>query len=227
MSLSNPRTNTSPVQRFFELKLSTGAVTWYDKDAKKNVELDVPFKFVVLDTLSFVGGFNEPAKSGIWSNEVRSVRDEVLTVRTRKGVLAEGVYSDIKDTIKAEGGKFGNSVYIAFQEDGEWKLGNLKLIGAGVSAWFDFTDGKHLDRDPGAAVTGWIEKKKGRNEYFEPVIESWTVDGADLSAASALDEALQDYLKSSQTRKDPTPEPVTYTAPPQQASFTGDMEPPF
>lgn len=212
MSLSKPRTNASPVQRRFELKLAVGAASYYDTEAKNNVTITGPagawadgttypadpeFKFIVLDTLSFVGGYNDSTESGIWSNEIRSTRDEKLTVRTRKGILVEGYYADIKDQIKSDGGKFGNSVYIAYQDGGEWKLGNLKLIGAGVSAWFDFKEGKYFDSDPGVSITGWVGKKKGSNKYFEPIFASWTVPAADLSAASDLDETLQAYFSSS------------------------------
>lgn len=217
MSLSKPRTNTSPVQRRFELKLAAGSATYYDSEAKQNVTVtgpagtwengatytaDAPFKFIVLDTLSFIGGFNEPLNSGIWSNEIRSTRDEKLTVRTSKGVLVEGYYADIKGDIAKDGGKFGNSVYIAYQDGGEWKLGNLKLIGAGVSAWFDFKEGKYFDSDPGVSITGWVGKKKGRNEYFEPIFASWAVPPADIAEAAELDETLQEFLSSSGSKEE-------------------------
>lgn len=225
LSLSKPRGTTSPVQRRFDLKLTdNAAVTYYDRDTKATVpvttpnaewELDKvvpladPFEFIVLDVLSFIGGFHEPSQSGIWSNEVRSTRDQKFVVRTKKGVLVEGLYEVIKEAVKADGGKFGNSVYIAYKDAGEWKLGNLKLIGAGVSAFFDFKDGKYLDSDPGVAITGWVGKKKGRNEYFEPVFASWEVDASDLAAAVAIDEALQVFLESSAgARTEEEPEQV-------------------
>ena len=204
MSLSNPRGTTNPVQRYFTLKLSTGQVTHYNKDAKKDVVVADPFTFIVLDALSVIGGYSDDKKSGIWSNEVRSTRDEELVVRTRDGVLVKGLYSDIRDTIKAEGGKFGKSLFIAFLDDGEWKLGNLKLIGAGFSEWFDFEKGKRFDADPGVLISSWEERRKGRNEYFVPVFESWEVGADDLHAAMELDKQLQEYLGSK--KSDDTPQ---------------------
>lgn len=211
MSLSKPRATTSPVERNFELKLAVGSVGYYDRDAKKNVTVTgpagewekgatypaaPPFRAIVLDVFSFIGGFNNKQQSGIWSNEVRSTRDEEFVVRTRGGVLKQGLYADIRDEVTNPkvGGKFGNSVYIAFREDGEWKLGNLKLIGAGLSAFFDFKKGKFFDSDPGLAITAWQGKQTGTNEYFSPVFESWDVGAADLAAASSLDETLQQFL---------------------------------
>lgn len=238
MSLSKPRGTTSPVQRRFELKLAVGSLTFYDSESKQNVTVvspvgewdkDVtydakpPFKFIILDVLSVIGGFNEPTESGIWSNEIRSTRDEKFVVRTKKGILHEGYYADIKEAIKADGGKFGNSVYLAYNDGGEWKLGNLKLIGAGVRPFFDFKEGVSFDREPGVAIAGWTALKKGRNEYFEPVFKSWSLSDADLAAAVALDESLQQFLSAppaASNDEDSTPS-GGYSAPPL------DEEPPF
>ena len=72
------------------------------------------------------------------------------------------------------------------------------------------------------AITGFTAEKKGRTEYFVPVFESLTVAPADLSAAQALDEGLQEYLNAA-PKVDNEPEPA-HSAP-AQASFTD--EPPF
>lgn len=229
MSLSNPRA-ASPVKRYFRIRSSTGDVVYYDKEARKEVVVETPFKFIVLDVLNIIGGFNDDEKSGIWSNEVRTNDDE-LTVRTKKGVLAKGSYNAIKDRVKADGGKFGNSVYIAYQEDGEMTLGNLQLLGAAVSEWFDFKKGVYLDRDPGVQIASWEHRTKGRNEFEVPVFKSMDVSPESMKAATELDEALQAYLRAAPAARDdrddePRREPIRDEAP----SFSGgydDAEPPF
>lgn len=238
MSLSNPRSNQSPVQKYFSIKSSTGTVTWYDKAAGKEVEVASPFKFIVLDTLNFIGGFHEPSNSGIYSNEVRNTRQESLTVRSKKGVLATGLYDVIKDDVKADGGKFGNSVYIAYRdEDGVQQLGNMKLTGAALSKWFDFRQGRNLDANPGVSLSGWTQEKKGRNEYFAPVFEGLSVSEESHAEAAKLDQELQGYLANAQNRDEQReyaePEP-SFTAPAQQQGFGGfgggsnfDEAPPF
>jgi hypothetical protein len=240
MSLSKPRGTTSPVQRRFELKLAAGSVTYYDSDAKDNVvvtgpagaweegkqyEADSPFKVIVLDVLSVIGGYSDAKSSGIWSNEVRSTRNEEFVVKTRDGVLRRGLYEEIKDVLKGDGGKFGNSIYLAYNDGGEWRLGNVKLIGAGVSAFFDFKKGKSFDRDPGLAIIGWEGMKKGSNKYFSPIFESWQVGEADLESAIALDEDLQRFLSSSVGAKDDQDEPPQAETVSGNANF--DEEPPF
>ncbi len=209
MSLSNPR-SSSPVSRWFQIKGSTGEVGFWDKDEKQFVAVD-PFKVIVLDVLNTISGYHESSQSGIYANELSSARgwtDERLIVRSKSGVLAEGSYTEIKDKVRALGGKFTNSVYVAFHEDGEWKLGNVKLSGAAVSAWMDFTKDIRLDRSPGVGISGWSKERKGATEYYAPEFASWPVPEADLNAAIALDRDLQDYLSNRAAKvEDPEPEP--------------------
>lgn len=208
MSLSNPRSST-PVSRWFQIKGAAGEVGFWDKDDKQFVPVE-PFKVIVLDVLNTVSGYHESSESGIYANELPSVRgwtDERLIVRSKAGVLADGSYAEIKDKVRALGGKFTNSAYVAYEEDGEWKLGNIKLSGAALSAWLDFTKGVRLDREPGVGIRGWEKATKGRTEYFIPEFASWPVPEADLNAAIALDRDLQDYL-SKAPAKEEEPEPA-------------------
>ena len=220
MSLSSPRSE-SPVRKYFRVRASTGDVIHYDKSQGKEVEQDIPFNFIVLDILTTVGGFHEPSNSGIWANEVRSSTKDVLRVKNKSGLLVEGAYSEIKDRLKAVGGKFANSVYIAYRDGGELVLGNINFIGASVSAWFDFSQGKRLDSAPGVAITGFTEQKKGRTEYFVPTFEQWAVGENDLATATALDRDLQEYLASALNRiEDAVEGALRMTAPPVQESFS-------
>ena len=217
MSLSNPRSQ-SPVRRFFKLRgIEGGAVVWYDKGAAAELEVDLPFRFIVLDVLNIIGGFHEPTGSGIYSNEFRDNNVDTIVVKSKAGVLAEGSYNDIKDRVKSVGGKFGNSVYIAYQDGGEWTLGNVNLVGAAVSEWFDFRQGKRLDLDPGVTVTRFDgPRKKGRNEYWVPVFGDWIPSSSDLSDAMDLDKSLQEYLNS-RGKTEKVEEPVSQ--PSVQPSF--------
>lgn len=228
MSLSNPRSQ-SPVRKFFKVQSGTGNVVYWDKAQSKNVRVDIPFRFVVLDSLATIGGFHEPSNSGIWSNEVRSTNKDILRVRHKGGLLAEGLYSDIKDAVRAAGGKFANSVYIAYKEGGETALGNITFIGASVSAWFDFGKGKSFDSDPGVTIAGFSEEKKGRTEYFVPVFERLAVAEDTLQEAANLDRELQQYLDASLSRTDePANDPAPQQSPwdtPAQSSFGGGFSP--
>jgi hypothetical protein len=222
MSLSNPR-EESPVKKFFKVRASTGDVVYYDKSQSKEVEVPLDFKFIVLDVLNTVGGFHEPSNSGIWSNEFRNSTTDVLRVRTKAGVLVEGPYSSIRDRLKALGGKFANSVYIAYRDGGDWTLGNINFVGASVSEWFDFSKGKRFDSQPGVAVTGFEQRTKGRTEYFVPVFAGWDVHGGDLAAAAEMDRGLQEYLHASLGRD--TGDAADVAEPPVQQSFSAPSAP--
>lgn len=223
MSLSNPR-ESSPVRKYFKVKASTGDVIHWDRSQSKEVAAELPFRFIVLDVLNTVGGFNEASGSGIWANEVRSNTD-VLRVRTKNGPLIEGPYGAIKDRLRGLGGKFANSVYIAYREGGELVLGNIQFIGASVSEWFDFRKGRHFDSDPGVAITGFEARQKGRTDYFIPLFEGLTVAPADLAIAQGLDEELQLHLGSHKPEANEEAVEPAYAGGSQSSSFSD--EPPF
>ena len=111
MSLSR-ETIKNPATKFIEWKSSKKAFQFYDKEAEETVEIKLPIEFVILDELSTIKGWHEETESGIYSNEVHSLQNEDLNVRSFKGGdLISGKYSEIKELIKAKGGKYTKSVY--------------------------------------------------------------------------------------------------------------------
>src|SRR3990167_9486263 len=136
MSRSNPGANgaANPAVRWFEWNGEHGVVRYYDKDAKKNVDVGSEFRFVLLDERGSVRGWHDPSQSGIYSNEVKDTRQDVLVVKAFKGgPLAEGFYKDIKDRVNAVGGQFNANCYIAFRNgDGALTIGSLRFKGAAL-----------------------------------------------------------------------------------------------
>jgi hypothetical protein len=216
MSRSQPKV-TNPAKKFFQwsggseevekavkekgkeispAKYEGGKVVYYDKDEGINIEVDLPFTFLVLDELTTITGFHEPTQSGFWSNEVKDQMTGELVVRTKKGIVTRGTYADIKDEIKAQGGKYAKSVYIAFKDDeGELAIGNLKIAGAAMSAWIDFSKRFNLD-ECAVMITGAEQAKKGKNVYFTPIFEGRNVNSATDAIAKELDDKLQAYLST-------------------------------
>ncbi|MCG7607156.1 hypothetical protein [Mycobacterium sp. CnD-18-1] len=222
MSLSAPRATESPVKKFFRAKATDGgSITWYDKAEKKEVPVDLPFRFTVLDVLSTVRGYDDASQSGIWSNEVRDLRSDVLRVRSKGGAVGEGLYSSIRDSIRAKGAKFANSVYLAFKDGDELAIGNIVFVGSSLSSWIEFTNGRRLDSDPGVAITGFTEERKGATKYFAPVFERLEVSGDTLSKASDLDVQLQAYLNESLQNRAEAIEAEAKFEEPVQQSFGG------
>ena len=96
MSLSNITESTNPCTRWLEWQGSEGKLKYWDREAKENVYVKLPFKFLVLDILSTVKGFDDSSQMGYWANEIRDTRTDILTVRTKQGIRAQGLYADVK-----------------------------------------------------------------------------------------------------------------------------------
>ncbi len=195
MSRSNNNELVNPAVKFFDWSGSTGNITFYDKELKENITVDLPFKFLILDRVSQItGGIDRDGSySGFWSNAVRNLKIQSLTVRSKQGIEAQGLYEHIKGT---PGVKYMTGLYVGFYgEDKTMQIGYLKIKGAALTAWIDFTK-SHKDIYAGAfGITGAEKRKKGTTVYYEPVFEHYaTVAPESDEVAKMLDVQLQEYL---------------------------------
>lgn len=191
MSRSNPGLQ-NPALRYFKWRGSDGTLVHYDKEAGQEVVVKLPFEFLVLDQLATITGYCEQDGSGYWSNEVRSVAKEELTVRTSKGTKQAGLYKDLAD-VRSKGAKYAKSIYIAFDLDGEMVIGNLKASGAALTAWIELSN-KCVPTNGKILLTGREEGKKGATTYYTPTFEWKSSDKTEDDKAIALDKELQVYL---------------------------------
>lgn len=198
MSRSNPSDwSSNPAVRWFEWNGEKGVVRYYDKDAKQSVEVGDQFTFVLLDQLGTVGGWHDPSQSGIYANEVKDTRTDILVVKSFKGgSIAEGLYKDIKDRVNAAGGSFVANCYIAFKDGDDYSIASLKFKGAALSAWMDFTKDNRADLYKQAiGIRGYEEGKKGRVIFRKPILKLVPLSEEGNEAAIALDEELQDFFE--------------------------------
>ena len=191
MSRSNP-TPTNPAKKFFKWSGSKGQLVYYDKEKQLEVEVKLPFSFLVLDQLATITGFCEQDASSYWSNEVRSIKKDELTVRTSKGTKQIGLYDDLAD-VRSKGAKYAKSVYIAYEEGDELVIGNIKASGAALTAWIELSN-KHVVTNGKVVLKGSEEAKKGTTVYYTPVFEWTHSDTTEDEVAVALDRELQVYL---------------------------------
>lgn len=187
---------SNPSKKFLEWKSNERAFSFYNKETKENVKVELPFKFLVLDQLHTVSGWNDATSSGIFSNEVKFISKQVMTVKPFKGnEIAKGLYADIKEKVKNAGGHYVKSIYIML-EDGT--LANIQLKGSAVQQWGEFTN-KSLSRLPEewVVVDKAIDGKKGAVKYTTP---GFTFGGSlsDKEAAQAdlVFDELETYLKA-------------------------------
>lgn len=196
MSRSKPRSKggSNPAKKFIEYK--NDQFQYYDKEIEEVVAIDIPLQFILLDELATVTGFNEASNSGIWSNEVRDVRDEVLKVQIfkQKGIAAEGIWKDIKPAVKDMGGRFTRTCYALYE--GELVL--FKFPSSVFSSWFDFTKELKGDDiyDHHIKVVDKEARKKGRVNYTVPIFELGDpLTDEEKVEAFEVDQKLQAYLE--------------------------------
>lgn len=185
----------NPTSKYLEWKSNDKSFSYYDKALGEKVELKLPVKFAFLQHYHTVKGFNDTSNSGIYSNEVFWIGSEEMTVRSFKGgVIAEGLYKDIKPKIVNAGGKYHRSVYV-MMEDGT--IANFAFKGAVVKEWSDFYGEKeNLLDNQWVEITESRDEKKGSVKYTVPVFTVGKPIGNEVSkmAQQRADE-LGDYLK--------------------------------
>lgn len=201
MSRSNNNEVKNPAQVFFEWAGGKGIITYFDKEAGEKgekVEVKLPFSFLVLDLLSCIAGFSEADNSGFWSNEIRDTRNEKLTVRTKKGIIGEGLYnSPAIDKAKLAGAQYAQSVYIAFYDaNKDLIIGNIKFTGSAIGPWIEFRKKNDIYASAVTINKNPEVKIKGATRYFEPSFTLKEITPEANEKAIDLDKQLQEYLKA-------------------------------
>jgi len=211
MSLSNPheKGQPNPSTRWLEWNGEHGTISYYDKDAKQNIPVQLPFTFILLDELGSVRGWHDASQSGIYSNEVKDTRQDALIVKAFKGgTLAEGVYRDIKDRVNSLGGSFNTNCYIAFKnENGDLHIGAIRFKGAALAGWMEFRKQHRSDfYSKAIKIDGFLEGKKGKVVYRIPQFAMTQISPQTIEAAVGLDKTLQEFLKGylSRNKQDQT-----------------------
>jgi hypothetical protein len=234
VSRSNPNENgtPNPAARWFEWNGENGVVRYYDREEKKNVVVGDDFTFLLLDQLGSVRGWHDASDSGIFSNEVKDTRQEVMVVKSFKGgTLAEGIYKDIKDRVNAVGGQFVANCYIAFKDDNDTlAIGSLRFKGAALSAWMDFSKAHRAELYKKAIrIKGFEEGKKGRIVYRVPVLHVTEISEATNAAATELDREFQAYLATylKKTKRDQVESAARHVSDEEIASGDGIEPPPL
>ena len=194
MSLSNPKAE-NPVTKWIEFKGSTGKFQYWDKPTESNIEIPInKLGFIVLDELNTITGYHSSAEAGIYSNEISDLAHEKLTVKVFKTqIQITGFYKDIRDNIKAIGGKFTKSVYAALITGKDsLEIVNFKMSGSAFSGWLD----KHINLlKQGCKVTGLKDGEKGATKFKVPVFEGFDMPENLRLKAVEMDKELQEYLK--------------------------------
>lgn len=205
MSRSKPQEESSPnpSKRWFEWNGETGAVRYYDKAKKENIEVKLPFRFLMLDQLARISGWSDSRNCGITSNEVRDSMKDMLHVRAYKGgAIATGTWDKIKAVVHEAGGHFEANVYIAFKdEQGALQIGAIGFKGAALNSWINFRNANRAALyEKAVSISGSVQGKKGKIVFHTPVFGLSETNAATNELATKLDVELQAYLSGYLTR---------------------------
>jgi hypothetical protein len=197
------QTQTNPATKFIDWKSNDKCFSYYDKETKENVSLPLPFKFLVLDELHTIKGWNDATQSAIYSNEVKWISKDELIVKPFKGnEIAKGLYKDIKEKVKSAGAHYVKSVYCML-EDGS--IANLQLKGAACQSYGDFT-AKTRSRlsDEWVEVSSAAEGKKGAVKYTTPEFKfQKCLSDSEADLADEAFNILEAYLKTYLIKSEP------------------------
>jgi len=205
-AFSAPQSN--PATKFIDWKSNEKCFSYYDKEEAKNVLIPLPFRFLVLDELHTIKGWNDATSSSIYSNEVKFISKEVITVKPFKGnEIAKGIYKDIKEKIVAAGAHYTKSIYIML-EDGT--LANIQLKGSAVQKWGDFSQKtKSRFADEWVKVANVEEGKKGAVKFTTPLFSfAKSLTDKECNLADIAFNTLETYLKAYLVKAEPVIEEI-------------------
>lgn len=190
MGLLDDDRPVNPAKHFINVK--SGGLSYYDKESGSDVSVPTPFEFIVLDQLATVKGWSGSEDTGMWSNEVKKVGKDPLNVRTKNGIVASGLWKDIKDEVKAEGGNFHTVIYLAAKGREGLETQALLLKGSALNAWVEFSKTTNLKTHK-VVLSEWADAKKGSVKYQVPVFTAVAIEEAELAEAKERAQELKEY----------------------------------
>lgn len=193
-------TNSNPAEKFLEWSSQNKCLKYYDKEAEENKLIKLPFTFLYLAERTTVRGFDDKDQTGIYSNEVKYLTEE-LEVKNFKGKeIAKGIWKDISAEVDRAGGRFAKSIYCMTKKG---TLINLNLNGGSIGEWFEFTKkSKRRLPDEWVTITDVEERKKGATTYYVPVFKyNKSLNDEEAKLADEAYQIFEDFETEPSPRK--------------------------
>lgn len=202
---SNGRKN--PVKYRISFKGDKGVFSFnkkMDDGSWSEVTLD-NLSFVLVDTRCSIVGWDDSSESNIYSNLVSKTSEEQFLVRSKKGVIVEGLYADVKEKISAAGGKFCTNLFVLAKVEDQFVPCMLQLTGSSLAAWSEFTKEKRIKELYNFVLSAsrGEEQKKGKVKFFRPKFDQSPLPQEVAEAADKFDhEELQPFLVGEEPEKE-------------------------
>jgi len=187
----------NPSQRYLNWSSDNKTLSYYDKDAKENVLVKLPYKFAFLAERHTVGGWDDRSSSNIYANEVKFISKEPISVKSTKGgLLVSGIYKDMKEKVGNLGGHYQKSVYV-YNLDTD-QIEKVSIKGSACQSFGDFmTEIRNKKFDFVINLVGGTDEKKGKIKYSKPIFELGDKLSEEVEAKiEAAYEYLEEYFGS-------------------------------
>lgn len=196
----------SPVKERYSIDMKHGKFSMSNDDSDDFNDVKLPFHFILLDANAFrIKGKNIQKGWEIKSDLAHQKLAPFVKVTYKdkqgfSGDIASGNWSDIKDKVNEQQGRF-NQVLYAAKPNGD--MVTLTLRGKGYFAWLDFLkknkDVGQKSNDPAVkfanhyfSITGLAKSKSDFGESFVPVFGLGEISKQEtLDMANRLDIELQ------------------------------------
>lgn len=196
----------SPVKERYSIDMKGGKFSMSNDDSDDFNEVKLPFHFILLDANAFrIKGKN--IKKG-WEIKSDLAHQKLapfvkVTYKDKQGFsgeIASGTWSEVKDRVNEQDGRF-NQVLYAAKPNGD--MITLTLRGKGYSAWLDFLkknkDVGKKSNDPAVkfanhyfSITKLVTSKSDFGESFVPVFAIGEITKQEtIDMANRLDIELQ------------------------------------
>lgn len=208
----------NPSSKFIEWNSTEQCFSHYVKADKKDVLHKLPFTFIPLTRGVCIKGYNEPENTSYISNEVKNVDTDILTVKaynnaTKKNrVVFVGTWADIQKDVKAAGGAWTESIYIAIKgANGKLELANLQLNGSGIKHWFEFMKENDV-WSTAVTVKEFTKEKKGAVNYTCPLFSAVKIKKETDIEAAVLQKEILAFLSEYYAKNAANTTPVSKPA---------------
>ena len=195
----NSKKGKSPVKRWFSFSGETGKFSSYN--GSEVVEQDT-LEGVLLDLRSCVGGWSDESNCKIWSNVIKSTKENIDVMVGTKKVLG-GLFADIKPELEKIGAYYVQNLYLVTEVDGQPEICCLQVNRSSLASFSAFNEGKKLGElySKKLVVSKGEQKKKGKVTYFVPKFELVDAEKSELDVADEKDHVLQAYFNPSQEQE--------------------------
>jgi hypothetical protein len=184
-------------------KRTTGWYYW-DKTANDgdgaDIEVEMPFKFVWLETAHSISGFNQNKSQGVYSNEVLDLNKSELVVKVGQDIEATGFYNKkntaFKEQVKGIGGKYCAAVYAGLvNTDGEIEIVRFLCTGSSRDSWMTLSQDRNSLKNKMIVCIGAQEESiKTGGTYEKPVFKFVDAQEEQLQIADELAEKVSKYF---------------------------------